>query len=257
MLILLAMLPGCSDAGSKCAKDSDCGGGFICETSPSIMKYKCHDPQELESCISKCPSSQYLPLDQVAEMYVKGQISAEASKGGCIKECQRAAVGLKTTPEDCKEYGAKAMKAMNEGDFESVQKWDGKRNACRKEVYGIESDGRDIAWRAELPSNLLGIKKALIEYRNQHGRFVSCDLYPKGRPGARYGNWLLGDSGGFNTIGWAPDGYPRGAYQVELTNGGEDFVAIGISDVDNDSEYAVYVVTKSTNIQLVTHPEIY
>ena len=67
--------------------------------------------------------------------------------------------------------------------------------------------------------------------------------------------WNASESGGFQTLGWIPDGMVRGSYSV--TTMADDFRAIGLSDIDGDGNYATYVATKSTSPMAITPPDVY
>ena len=109
--------------------------------------------------------------------------------------------------------------------------------------------------RAEIPMNLKAIKTAQIMYESNFDVLVDCDQYPY-FPTKTTQQWRVSESGGFATIGWAPDGDVRGSYWVETNN--YDFTAYGVSDVDGDGVYATYVATKSTNPNSpITGPDVY
>ena len=114
------------------------------------------------------------------------------------------------------------------------------------------------AKRAKVPSNVDGIKTALLAYdaafdgfveqSTPHPRAVS-DLTEAPVP------WLNGSS--FDTLGWAPFGDVRGTYWVEVQADGEDFVVHGLCDVDEDGDPAHYTATKSINATLITPMDTY
>lgn len=109
--------------------------------------------------------------------------------------------------------------------------------------------------RAELSSNLMGIKTAQIQYESEFGSYVACAEYPP-RSKGQLMKWEPEKSGGFQTLDWTPDGNVRGSYSVKVTP--NDFVATGVIDVDGDGVYATYTATKSINpTQPTTGPEVY
>lgn len=113
------------------------------------------------------------------------------------------------------------------------------------------------AKRSEIPVNLKGIKTAQIQYEANFSEFVPCSRYPYS-PSKASQEWDITSSGGFERIGWAPDQGVRGVYQVEVINGGRNFRATGISDIDGDGVYATYVATKSENpTSPITGPDVY
>ena len=103
--------------------------------------------------------------------------------------------------------------------------------------------------RSEVPTNLKGIKTAEIAYESNYDTFVTAAAYP-GTPSKTTQTWTKTASGGFATMGWAPDGDVRGSYAVSTSN--TDFTATGLSDVDGDSTQATYLATKSTNANAPT-----
>ena len=109
--------------------------------------------------------------------------------------------------------------------------------------------------RAEIPTNLKAIKTAQIAYESNFDQFVAAGPYPTS-PTKTTQVWDKTAAGAFTTIGWAPDGEVRGSYQVTVTN--TDFNAVGLSDVDGDSNIATYTCTKSTNPNAPTsNPDVY
>ncbi len=113
------------------------------------------------------------------------------------------------------------------------------------------------AKRAEVPSNVDGIKTAVIAYDAAFDGYVAAAKYPASAPTEAQKDWYSAGSGGFQTIGWHPDGQVRGVYWVVVTDGGRDFEVHGICDLDGDGSVAEYVATSSTNATLVTDPNIY
>lgn len=109
--------------------------------------------------------------------------------------------------------------------------------------------------RSEVPMNLKGIKTAEIAYESNFDVFVTAAAYPSS-PTKTTQQWIKGSSGGFATMGWAPDGDVRGSYAVATTS--TDFTATGLSDVDGDGTNATYTATKSNNPNSpATGPDIY
>ena len=84
--------------------------------------------------------------------------------------------------------------------------------------------------------------------------FVEASPYPL-FPGIESQMWNVSESGGFQTIGWIPDGMVRGSYSVTTTI--DDFRAVGVADIDGDGTYATYVATKSTNPVATTPSDVY
>jgi type IV pilus assembly protein PilA len=109
--------------------------------------------------------------------------------------------------------------------------------------------------RAEVPSNLKGIKTGELAYESNFDVFVECASYP-GTPTKTTQQWVKTASGGFASMGWSPDGDVRGSYDV--TTAAFNFTATGVSDVDGNSAIATYAATKSENPNApVTGPDVY
>ena len=69
--------------------------------------------------------------------------------------------------------------------------------------------------RAEIPSNLKGIKTAELAYESNFDVFVLAASYP-GTPTKTVQQWVKASSGGFASMGWSPDGDARGTYDGPL-----------------------------------------
>ena len=113
------------------------------------------------------------------------------------------------------------------------------------------------AKRAEVPSNVDGIKTAQLAYDAAFDEFVPAGPHPV-RPEELDENprsWSREE--GFDTLGWGPDGDVRGTYMVEVERGGRDFVVHGWIDADGDGEPAHYTARRSTNAALVTPNDVY
>ena len=109
--------------------------------------------------------------------------------------------------------------------------------------------------RGEVPLNLKGIKTAELAYESNFDVFVQATAYPS-TPTKTTQPWTPGSAGGFDTLGWSPDGDVRGSYAVTTTS--TNFTATGLSDVDGDTQYATYVATKSENPNApTTGPDVY
>ena len=116
--------------------------------------------------------------------------------------------------------------------------------------------------RGEVPMNLAGIRVSLIQYEASFDTFVSCNEYPpRSSDGKNIQDWMVTDSGGFQTLNWQPDGGVRGSYSVKLTkneSGQNDFIATGVIDVDGDGVYATYTATTTSKpIIPTTDKDIY
>ncbi len=111
------------------------------------------------------------------------------------------------------------------------------------------------AKRAEVPGNVDGIKTAELAYNMAFGKYVAADAAPTGTPDKTLKDWTY--PADFQTIGWEPTGKVRGAYSVEVSPDGTDFVVVGICDVDGDGEYARYEATRDRGATMVTPQNVY
>jgi hypothetical protein len=111
------------------------------------------------------------------------------------------------------------------------------------------------AKRAEIPSNVDGIKTAEIAYDAAFDTYVEISTYkPSSSVGKTQKDWRTGTR--FDTLGWGPDGKVRGAYKV-TSKGPTDFRVTGICDVDGDGSQAQFTATKSINTTMNTGASVY
>ena len=111
------------------------------------------------------------------------------------------------------------------------------------------------AKRAEVPSNVDGIKTAELAYDAAFDTFITQSSFiPSATVGKTQVQWSAGSA--FDTLGWSPDGDVRGGYKVSTTSA-TDFRVTGICDVDGDGVQASYTSTKSVNAALVTTNDTY
>lgn len=112
------------------------------------------------------------------------------------------------------------------------------------------------AKRAEVPSNVDGIKTAELGYDAAFDKFIQQTApWPDGSPGKPQRPWN-GSGSNFQTLGWSPDGDVRGSYMVETTSS-TDFRVTGTSDVDGDGTQATYTCSKSINAIQMTANDVY
>ena len=110
------------------------------------------------------------------------------------------------------------------------------------------------AKRAEVPSNVDGVKTAQLAYDAAFDKFIEQAAFHPGTVGKAQQDWPAGSN--FDTLGWAPDGKVRGMYKVvSLTS--TDFRVTGESDVDGDGTNAQYTATKTINTVQTTDNDIY
>jgi type IV pilus assembly protein PilA len=111
------------------------------------------------------------------------------------------------------------------------------------------------AKRAEVPSNVDGIKTAQIAYDAAFDTYVEISAYkPSSTVGKTQIAWSTGTD--FDTLGWGPDGKVRGAYKV-TSKSSTDFLVMGICDVDGDGVPTNFTATKSINTTMNTGASIY
>ena len=111
------------------------------------------------------------------------------------------------------------------------------------------------AKRAEVPSNVDGIKTAQIAYDAAFDTYVEISDYkPSSSVGKTQKTWTSGTD--FDTLGWGPDGKVRGAYKV-TSKSSTDFLVTGICDVDGDGTQASFTATKSVNTSMNTGATTY
>ena len=110
------------------------------------------------------------------------------------------------------------------------------------------------AKRAEVPSNVDGIKTAQVGYEAAFDVFVEASWHPSSSVSKTTAAWTSGSE--FDTLGWAPDGEVRGAYMV-ATLSSTDFEVSGQCDVDGDATNSSYTATKSINAGMTTANDIY
>jgi type IV pilus assembly protein PilA len=103
------------------------------------------------------------------------------------------------------------------------------------------------AKRAEVPSNVDGIKTAELAYEASFDQYVAnTAMHPNSSPNKQQRAWTTGSN--FDTLGWSPDGNVRGSYGVKT--GTTEFKSWGQSDVDGDGNSAFYDATTTLNVTM-------
>ena len=114
------------------------------------------------------------------------------------------------------------------------------------------------AKRAEVPSNVDGVKTAQLAYDAAFDIFIEQATYhprtPSGATAKAAQLWTTGSA--FDTLGWAPDGKVRGGYKV-VSSSSTDFTVTGISDVDGDGAATNFTSTKSINAVMNSANNLY
>ena len=108
--------------------------------------------------------------------------------------------------------------------------------------------------REELPRIIKLIVQAEKSLQKAKGVYVSAAPYPLA-PSQKPQLWDSSLSGGFETLGFEPEGSIRGSYSVTITEDG--FRVLGISDIDGDGVFATYVATESMEASLQTPSDVY
>ena len=111
------------------------------------------------------------------------------------------------------------------------------------------------AQRAEVPTNLDGIRAAAMAYHSAHGRVMAEDIpRPDAFPGNRERPWKAGTR--FDDLGWEPEGTVRGSYTISTVTATEYRIK-GFCDVDGDGSQAVYIATGAESSHPQTEPSVY
>jgi prepilin-type N-terminal cleavage/methylation domain-containing protein len=111
------------------------------------------------------------------------------------------------------------------------------------------------AKRSELAMNLDAIRTSEKAYQAEFDTFVDCAMNPGALNGAIQQDWGT-PGGGWDLIGWEPDGKVRGQYQVTGSTG-VAFVVDGFSDIDGDGSNAQYQGTHSLKAKMMTAQQTY
>jgi type IV pilus assembly protein PilA len=118
------------------------------------------------------------------------------------------------------------------------------------------------AKRAELPSNVDGVRTAEKAYHAEWDSFTQAAATPASLPGRTQVDFTGGGLVGFQNLGWTADGKVRGQYRVEgITSGGgfasDDFTAIGVADVDGDATNSQYNCNRAVKATMVSANNVY
>jgi type IV pilus assembly protein PilA len=111
------------------------------------------------------------------------------------------------------------------------------------------------AKRAEIPTNVDGIKTAEIAYDAAFDTYVVAAAAPDDSPAKALRDWTY--PADFQAIGWEPSGKVRGTYSVTMAGGVTNFEVTGECDVDGDTTRATYTATKSIGATMTTPQDAY
>ena len=110
------------------------------------------------------------------------------------------------------------------------------------------------AKRSELPMNLDAIRTAEKAYKAEYDIYVACALNP-GVPSAQPQAWGT-PAGGWDQIGWEPDGLVRSVYEVQAPTSTE-FLAYAEADIDEDATNCRFEATHSIKSTMRTANDVY
>lgn len=118
------------------------------------------------------------------------------------------------------------------------------------------------AKRAELPSNLDGIRTAEKAYQAEWDEFTAAAATPTTPSGRSQTTFTGGGYASFDLLGWVADGKVRGSYVVGgISSGGsfanDDFTATATADVDGNSAVSTYVCNRAEKSQMISANNIY
>ena len=119
------------------------------------------------------------------------------------------------------------------------------------------------AKRAELPSNLDGIRTAEKAYQAEWDTFTEAAATPAATPNGRsQTNFAAGGFVSFDLLGWVADGKVRGAYTVGGVTGGgsfssDDFTATAQADVDGNAANSEYICNRAEKAQMISANNVY
>ena len=111
------------------------------------------------------------------------------------------------------------------------------------------------AQRAEVPTNIEGIRIAALAYRAANGT-IRSEVVPRpdATPGTRLRPWKNGTQ--FDVLGWRPEGQLRGSYTLQSTENGT-FNVKGFCDVDANGKQATFVATADQDVHPLTDSDVY
>ena len=115
--------------------------------------------------------------------------------------------------------------------------------------------------RAELPSNLDGVRTAEKAYHAEWDAFTTAVATPAAAPGRTQINFTTGGLNAFQNLGWVADGKVRGQYQVTAAPGAssqtDDFTATALADVDGDATNSQYECNRAEKASMLSANNVY
>lgn len=115
--------------------------------------------------------------------------------------------------------------------------------------------------RAELPTNLDGIRTAEKAYHAEWDTFTEAGFTPATPSGRQQTDFAGGGLANFQLLGWVADGKVRGAYEVGgIVTGSatdDDFLATAIADVDGDGTNSEYNCNRAEKARMISSNDQY
>jgi len=115
--------------------------------------------------------------------------------------------------------------------------------------------------RAELPSNLDGVRTAEKAYHAEWDAFTTAVATPAAAPGRTQINFTTGGLTAFQNLGWVADGKVRGQYSVTAAPGAssqtDDFTATAQADVDGDAALSHYECNRAEKASMLSANNVY
>jgi type IV pilus assembly protein PilA len=115
--------------------------------------------------------------------------------------------------------------------------------------------------RAELPTNLDGVRTAEKAYHAEWDSFTTAVATPAAAPSRAQVNFSTGGLTAFQNLGWVADGKVRGQYQVLAAPGAsfqtDDFTATAEADVDGDGVNSSYECNRAEKASMISSNNVY
>ena len=115
------------------------------------------------------------------------------------------------------------------------------------------------AKRAELPTNLDGIRTSEKAYHAEWDTFTNAGPSPLWTPGRE--QVIFSPTAAWANLGWVADGKVRGKYQVTLVAGTssqtDDFNASAVADIDGDSTLSSYTCNRAIKAKMRSANNVY
>ena len=100
---------------------------------------------------------------------------------------------------------------------------------------------------AEAKSNLGVIRTCEEAYKAENGRYISCGINPVNIPASGKELWSAGNPG-WSEVGFEPKGDVYYQYTVSASEGGDEFTASAVGDLDGDGVTSLYTLDQDGNL---------